>query len=398
MPLRKQNVSDVLRINLFTIGNSEDIATWSNFPYFFSNELVNKGIALTRINIAPHRRVQSLYDKVHRFIRVIFRFFGLQHQFDYFRSDLNYFLTRRVIAKACKKYSSAHFNIFMTFSFSSRGISRIPFVLYCDQTLAEYCENQEDLLQRKYIQRSISREQHNFQDASYVFSTNMHCIDFIKSAYGITNAALLPIGLNLPLTAEMNRADIMAKKRAGLTILFIGTHFYDRGVDILLSAFKLIHGKHSEAELHIVGLTKEACEGYSNNVYYYGYLRKDNAEQYKKYCALLETAFVFIFPARKGPLPFAISEAMYFFTPVICSKFWGIEQDIDNGSNGIIINSLDPADYCAAVTALLGDPALWEKVSVNSHFYARKHTWSAIVDEFLDRVRMPPGGKLSKLE
>ena len=43
-------------INLFTYGDSRDVNTWSNIPYYFQRALLARGVRVNPINIAPTRQ------------------------------------------------------------------------------------------------------------------------------------------------------------------------------------------------------------------------------------------------------------------------------------------------------------------------------------------------------
>ena len=47
---------------VFTLGDSSDIATWSNVPYFFTRALERYGFKVVRVNIRQSRLLQAGYD------------------------------------------------------------------------------------------------------------------------------------------------------------------------------------------------------------------------------------------------------------------------------------------------------------------------------------------------
>lgn len=51
----------IKEINVFTNGDALKLSTWSNFPYFFTETLEEKGIKVNRINIQPNKIFKTIY-------------------------------------------------------------------------------------------------------------------------------------------------------------------------------------------------------------------------------------------------------------------------------------------------------------------------------------------------
>ncbi|MCC7501001.1 MAG: hypothetical protein IT229_00635, partial [Flavobacteriales bacterium] len=106
-PLRKDKAFTV-----FTLGDSSDIATWSNVPYFFTRALERYGFKVVRVNIRQNRFLQAGYDLFWNTLRIL-RLTRTRH--NYFRSPINYWLTNLTIEQALRRHPRHH-NLFMTYS------------------------------------------------------------------------------------------------------------------------------------------------------------------------------------------------------------------------------------------------------------------------------------------
>src|SRR5215831_14407914 len=53
----------IREITVFTNGDSGQISTWSNVPYFFIETLKTKGIKVNRVDLNPDRLLGKLWDK-----------------------------------------------------------------------------------------------------------------------------------------------------------------------------------------------------------------------------------------------------------------------------------------------------------------------------------------------
>src|SRR3954467_6229167 len=123
------------KINLFTYGDSLDINTWSNIPYFLQRALIAHGLSVNPIRIAPPdsillRQFSRVWNLRHRVASGL----GVRLPSDVYRTKVNYRLTNNQITTAAGQYCGADLNLFLTFSFSSYARSAVSVVHYCDRT------------------------------------------------------------------------------------------------------------------------------------------------------------------------------------------------------------------------------------------------------------------------
>ena len=105
----------IKEITVFTIGDSNEIKTWSNIPYFLTKNLEKKGIQVNRVNIQENPLLFTIYKyTIFACIKLLYR----NSNQTYFRSKLNNTLTNIKIKKALIKHSKADLSVFLSFSFS----------------------------------------------------------------------------------------------------------------------------------------------------------------------------------------------------------------------------------------------------------------------------------------
>jgi len=63
---------------------------------------------------------------------------------------------------------------------------------------------------------------------------------------------------------------------------------------------------------------------------------------------------VFAFPSHEEPLGSALLAAMAHGLPVVAIARGGIPEVIENGKNGVLVNSLDPVEFATALKSVLG--------------------------------------------
>jgi glycosyltransferase involved in cell wall biosynthesis len=375
-----------VKINFFCWGDSNDINTWSNVPYFFARTLISRQVDVRRFDLIPprgliHRALSFLNRQRNR----VASLFGRPPR-PLFRVPAFHRLVNFHLARTCRKFQDADLNLFLTFSFSSDRYSDVPVALYCDRTYEHHLEEQG--VSPGWVDRRLfSMEQRNLQNARYVFSLNRACLEFVRDRYDVQSPQLLKAAINL---SEDNFPDpnaLIARKEADRNILFVGRGYYQRGVDILLKAFLHFNEKFSDPfTLHLVGVTDSELPEPQAHVICHGYLGKDDPAQYREYIDLLASARLFVFPMRFGPIAGVLREALWMCTPVILTNVSNATDRVQDGKNGMLAGKADPEEIARCMSVLVANDGLWRRMAVYARESVRDETWEATVDHFLDVV------------
>src|SRR5262249_53582926 len=103
----------IKEVTVFTNGDSSNINTWSNVPFFFTETLISRGIRVNRVDLSPSRILNRIYSTTwERIIRIIYR----DTTYTYFRSLIHFLDARLSIKEALNKFDNSEMNIFLTFS------------------------------------------------------------------------------------------------------------------------------------------------------------------------------------------------------------------------------------------------------------------------------------------
>jgi len=159
-------------------------------------------------------------------------------------------------------------------------------------------------------------------------------------------------------------------------LLFVGRLEYAKGVDLLIKAMKLLkYDLNIKIKLCIVGegrlktsllkLTEELKV--ADSVEFLG-TRKDIEK-------LMRKSKVFVLPSRWEGLPMVILEAMTNGLPVIATRVGGIVEVIENGEDGIVVESDNPEELANAVAKLMSDETLRLTISTKAYNKVR-HEYS----------------------
>lgn len=372
-----------MKVNLFSWGDSNDINTWSNLPYFLANALISREIVVRRFDLIPPRwLIHRAMNRLSRTLNRASSAFGLRPR-PLFRIPAFHTLVNFHLEKICRRYHDTDLNLFLTFSFSSYRYSHAPVAHYCDRTYEHHLAEtgiRPTLLDRCFFWW----ENQNLQNANYVFSTNRACMDFVREHYGVPRSHLLTPGINLNEGDFQDPCALIARKEASRNILFIGRGYHQRGVDILLKAFERFNANRTDPfTLHLLGVGKGELPVPPVHVVNHGYLRKDDDAQYRQYLELLASARMFVFPMRYGPIPGVLREAFWMCTPVILTNVENASERIQDGKNGILAAKADPAEFAYWMGVLVKDRELWIRMAKYGRESVRGETWGCTVDRFM---------------
>lgn len=378
-----------MKVNVFSIGNAHDIKTWSNVPYFFSKALIDEKVQINHINIQSNNTIRRIFKYSLSFpLRFISKIFGSNYDFYYFRSTVNNYLVNRKIKRICRRFPDVGSNIFLTYSFSSYSFSTVPVIHLCDQLYEEVFINREKT-PGYFDKRIIKRELKLLRKAHYIFSTNLSTINLLREKYSFGNCELLNYRVNLDIEKiEIDRGEILKQKWDSKSIIFIGKAYYERGVDVLLEAFSLFNQRvNNQYKLHIIGpVINEIPDGSYPEVILHPYLDKGIENEYNIYIDLLQESCMFVYPMRVGPIPAALFEAGFFYSPGIITNIHNIDHDIANYENGILVDKPDPYQFADAMYELSRNRNLWKKLAVNIHKYAAKFTLKAMAQTVIKHI------------
>jgi glycosyltransferase involved in cell wall biosynthesis len=147
------------------------------------------------------------------------------------------------------------------------------------------------------------------------------------------------------------------------TLLFLGHLLPDKGIYDLVRAFAQVSASIPGATLMLGGvgqtdsLQQLATElGIRERVQLPGWLGPESKS------AAFAASTLFLLPSYHEGMPMALLEAMSWGLPVIATPVGGIPQLVTHEVNGLLVAPGDVAALAAAITRLLGDPALRERL------------------------------------
>ncbi|QSJ18624.1 glycosyltransferase [Nostoc sp. UHCC 0702] len=374
-------MNKIKEVTVFTNGDSRKISTWSNVPYFFTETLISKGIKVNRVDISPPYFLERVYNKT--FWRVL-KIINKNSSYNYFRTFAHYIDVKRRIRKALEKYNNSDANIFLTFSFSSAGLTNKPTILFSDWTYDYYFKyflnRQPDSLERS----CIKREDQEIEASDLVFALFPRVADYMKNHYENKNIFYLGNVVNSLL--DVAKSEVLKQKSFSQDILFIGSKKYIEGAKYLIEAYTSLKEKYPQLSLNIVGMQDKDFVKLPDGVNCYGYLDKAKEKDRELYYSLLVKAKVFVNTTPKWGTPSAMLEAMYFYTPVVVTAYDEFVETFGVDINfGYYCENNSIALLCSKISNVFENES-YESLCINAHKSVENYTWSSYIDKLLVRI------------
>lgn len=223
---------------------------------------------------------------------------------------------------------------------------------------------------------------------------NSDCVvavsDFSKKLLhqnGISRSIVtIPNGVNMIEGANPKR-----RHEGKLILITVGSVTKRKGQHNVVSALPEIIKRFGNVEYHIVGIPKQkvAIEslaqklGVADHIFLHGAV---NDEQRN---ALMSQSDIFMMLSENLPdgdvegFGIAVLEANSLGLPSLGSRGTGVEQAIQNGISGYVVDAKDPVDICKQMEIILKN---YDTLSKQAYEWAQKHDWSIIGKQYIAEV------------
>jgi len=190
------------------------------------------------------------------------------------------------------------------------------------------------------------------------------------------------------LAAEVDSVARSRPRDSAFRILYVGYLRPEKGLDVLVDAYRALLQTRPDAELHIVGSRglseagaetdlRRALEDVSSrgNVVMHGQAHF-GPELFQHYA----DADVLALPSRSEGTPRVLVEARAFRCPVVASNVGGIPTSVTNGVDGLLVPPNDPTALCEALLGIANDQKLRDRLIEGGLRRARASTAEALAD------------------
>ena len=172
------------------------------------------------------------------------------------------------------------------------------------------------------------------------------------------------------------------------TFLFVGRGFRKKGLDVLLSACRVLRKRGKDFRLLIAGLQGKLPDrvrlnliDLTDTVSYLGF-RTDMQNVYG-------SADAFVMPSKMEPFGMAALQAMQRGLPAIVSRVSGVSELIEHERSGLILeNHLSDSELADLMERLIDNPGLRGRLQETGREVAHSATWAKTVDATLEAYRL----------
>jgi phosphatidylinositol alpha 1,6-mannosyltransferase len=195
--------------------------------------------------------------------------------------------------------------------------------------------------------------------------------------HGLYNLQYLPHGVDTNIFNPVFYSEEWKSRNnlQGKTILlFVGRLVWEKDLNTLSMAYRILKGKRDDVALVIVGdgPIKNELKEYMPDAIFLGQLSGSD----------LSTAYassdIFVFPSTTETFGNVTIEAMASGIPPTCAKEGGAYGIIDDGVTGLITTPRDPIDLANKIEYLVNSPAKRKIIAANALAFAKEQSWEKI--------------------
>ncbi len=201
---------------------------------------------------------------------------------------------------------------------------------------------------------------------------------------------VIPNGFDFENMATLNVSEKILQNGC-LNLVTVGTVWPRKGHHNVINAFPNIISNHSHLKYNIVGRLSDLSkvkqffedEGIKKHLKIYGAI--SNEEVYE----VLNKSQIFILLSESQKtgdfegFGIAVLEANYFGLPAIGSKNCGLEDSINNGISGILVDPKNSEEISQAIEIILNN---YTEFSQRAKTWANKHHWSNIIKLYINTI------------
>jgi glycosyltransferase involved in cell wall biosynthesis len=194
-------------------------------------------------------------------------------------------------------------------------------------------------------------------------------VDYAKNKRNEKKALCIPNPITI--CGEIVPSSLDDKK-----ILCVSRICKEKGMDLLLNAWKLVFAKHSNWILQIVG----------SNIEDFHFETTEGVEIYEP-TPSIETFYrnssIYVLPSRTECMPLVALESKAFGLPIVSTN-WGenVKELIENGINGFIVDNFDTAKMAEKINELIENESLRKQMGRASFESSKKYALDGVMHKW----------------
>jgi glycosyltransferase involved in cell wall biosynthesis len=185
----------------------------------------------------------------------------------------------------------------------------------------------------------------------------------------------------------------VTRRESGYLLFFGRLDVFQKGLDTLIEAFRLLRSERPGLRLRIAGRGKDApeVERMVAAAGLQGAVERLGPVSHERRLELLGEATVMLMPSRFEGFGLVAAEAMAAGVPLVASDAGSLPEVVAPPVGGVTVPSGDAAAFAEAAGALLDDGARRAELSRAAREHARQFTWEAVADRHYRFLRLIAG-------
>jgi glycosyltransferase involved in cell wall biosynthesis len=219
------------------------------------------------------------------------------------------------------------------------------------------------------------------KNADYITACSAHTLADLENWYGEPfgdRANPVSNGINL-----LDYREYRPYRHPKPYILGIGRLVPQKGFDILIRAFERLEDKSHDLLIVGEGSERVGLEQLAERSSARDRVRFLGIADHETAVSLFQGCAFFVLPSRQEPQGIVNLEAMASGKAVVASHVGGVPELVVDGETGLLVPAEDDAAMAAAMTRLIRDQALTQRLGCAGRARAENFDWTVVADRYL---------------
>lgn len=356
-------------------GDSSSPRAWSNVPFLFSENLMNKGFEILRLDISPNEKYEALWNKYPG--RILSRFFRNQ-QYSFIKTPFSRRIAYQKIEKVINSNPDLYFIIFLSFDFYNK-FNKIPTLILHDWSYDMIILDRQKRKPYFFEKWFITYQHEAFNKSELVISLFKDAQKIISKRHG---KQVYHLGSNVVNDINPGKAtaqEILERKNKSWELLLIGSTKYLLGARKLIQAFRILQKEFPDLVLNFINLPKDRLllEKTDRNIRCHDYLDKGVPAENTQYYDLLTNAKILVNPSEIWAAYSSTIECMFYYTPIIIKPYDAFVLDYGRKNDfGIYLQDTEVPTIVESIRSiLLMDEEAYTALCKRAHDLVKDQTW-----------------------
>lgn len=224
-----------------------------------------------------------------------------------------------------------------------------------------------DSVSSRAMAERLALQRDFYSRAMGIFTMGKWMADYLVNEVGVSSDRVFHVG------GGVNSFTTLPGERHGNTFLFAGRDYRRKGGDLVAEAFRLLHEKDPGLRLVIAGSRNNFAEGI-DGVEFVGDVSNDELGKLYLRCD------VFCMPSRFEAYGLVFPEAKAAGLPCVGRNAFEMPYFIQDGVNGRLVDSDDPAEMAQAMRDCLMNEGIRANAAAQADGVQAEYSWDAVAD------------------